>query len=94
MPAGVWWMRRFIGEEVEVTFDKRPGPPTSFVWRGTEYRIVEVLGQRQVLDFKHKWYRRSHRDYYTVKADTGEVFRLYRHRGPGRRYWVLRTQVE
>jgi len=87
-------MRHFIGEEIEVRFRKRPGPPTSFIWRGVEYKITEILGRRLALDRGRAWYRRKHRDYYTVATDTGEVFKIYRHRGPGRRYWFLRMKVE
>ena len=43
---------RFIDEEIEVAFAKKPGPPTSFVWRDVEYAIVESRLTRRVLDFK------------------------------------------
>jgi hypothetical protein len=80
---------RFIDEEIEVHFAQEPGPPTSFVWRGQEYRVVEVESVYRRLDFKRPWWRRRHRDYYQVKTDTGQVFEIYFHRGPGKRYWVL-----
>ena len=86
-------MPEFIWEEIEVAFEKKPGPPSSFAWRGKEYKITEMLGRRQVLDFKKQWWKRKHRDYYTVRTDSGETFKLYFHRGPGRRYWVLRMKV-
>jgi hypothetical protein len=80
---------RFIAEEVEVHFRDKPGPPSSFTWRGREYKITEILSVRQKLDFKRAWWRRRHRDYYLVKTEAGQIFELYFHRGPGRRYWVL-----
>lgn len=84
---------RFIDEEIEVRFAARPGPPTSFVWRGREYRITDVERVSLRLDFKRAWWRRRHREYYRVRADTGQVFEIYFHRGPGRRYWVLYKEV-
>ena len=42
---------RFINEEVEVFFEqapaleKKPGPPSGFVWRGERYLIVEILSE-------------------------------------------------
>lgn len=84
---------RFIAEEVEVRFIERPGPPHSFVWRGKEYKITEILSTRRELDFKPAWWRRRHRDYYLVRTDDGRAFELYFHRGPGRRYWVLYREL-
>lgn len=80
---------RFIDEEIEVRFAQKPGPPTSFVWHGREYQIVKIERQYRRLDFKRAWWRRRHRDYHRVKTDTGQVFEIYFHRGPGKRYWVL-----
>jgi hypothetical protein len=80
---------RFIDEEIEVRSAQEPGPPTSFVWHGQEYRIVEIEKAYRRLDFKRAWWRRRHRDYYRVKTDTGQVFEIYFNRGPGKRYWVL-----
>ena len=76
---------RFIDEEIEVRFAQEPGPPTSFLWQGKEYEIVEVERQYRRLDFKRAWWRRRHRDYYRVRTDTGQVFEIYHHRGPGKR---------
>ena len=80
---------RFIDEEIEVRFAQKPGPPTSFIWHGREYGILEIEKAYRRLDFKRAWWRRRHRDYYQVKTDTGQVFEIYFHRGPGKRYWVL-----
>ena len=86
-------MSEFIGEEVQVHFAQKPGPPTWFEWRGKEYRIEEVEQQWLALDLRQRWWQRRHRDYYLVRCDTGERFELYFNRGPGRKYWVLRKRV-
>ncbi len=85
---------RFIDEEIEVRFAVKPGPPTSFVWRGKEYRIEEIVSWQRRLDFRRRWWLRRHRDYYVVRTDTGQVFEIYLHRAPGRRYWVLYRELE
>ena len=87
-------MPEFIGDEIDVHFAKKPGPPTSFTWRKENYKIVEIESKHRRLDFKKPWYRRRHRDYYIVKADTEEIFRIYFHRGPGKKYWVLYERLE
>ncbi len=44
---------RFIGEQIEVTFDtpplleKVPPCPDAFVWQGERFRIVELLSERR-----------------------------------------------
>ncbi len=83
---------RFIAEEIEV-HEESPGEPVSFLWRGREYRIVEVVGVKRHLDFRRPWWQRRHRDYYRVRTDSGQTFELYFHRGPGRKYWVLYKEV-
>jgi len=85
-------MSDFIDEEIEVRFAHKPGPPTSFVWRGEEYQVAEVLGMQRTLDFQRTWFKRRHRDRYVVRTTTGETFEIYFQRGPGRRYWVLYTR--
>ncbi|MBI4556259.1 MAG: hypothetical protein HY706_01630 [Candidatus Hydrogenedentes bacterium] len=87
-------MPQFIDAEVEVRFDQMPGPPTSFIWRDTEYRIASIQEMRRVLDFKKRWWQRRHRDYYTVRTESGESFELYFNRGPGRKYWVLYKKLD
>ena len=52
---------------------------------------IEMVYRR--LDFKRPWWRRRHRDYYRVKTDTGQVFEMYFHRGPGKCYWVLYREL-
>lgn len=95
---------RFIGEPVEAHFDKppelakKPGCPDRFVWAGTTYRIVELLGEW------HDYGRRGRmaqnmrpehaaaaelrgswgvgRDYYRVRTEGGQLFDLYYDRAP------------
>ncbi len=50
---------------------------------------MQIEQQYRRLDFKRAWWSRRHRDYYHVKTDAGQVFEIYHHRGPGKRYWVL-----
>lgn len=82
-------MSEFIDDEIEVRFAQQPGPPSSFLWRGREYHITAIYETRRRLDFRKAWWARRHRDYYVVQTDTGELFELYFHRGPGKRHWIL-----
>ncbi len=84
-------MRRFIGEEIEVLWAEKPGPPSVVIWRGDRYPVLEVLSMERRLDFSRPWWRRRHRDIYRVRIANGAIFELHFHRGPGRRYWVLYT---
>jgi len=85
---------RFVGEEIEPRFEVKPGPPSSFVWRGVEYKVVKVDSARTRLDFQKSWWRRRHRDEYTVTLESGQVCRLYFYRGGGSRAWVLHEILE
>ena len=87
-------MPKFIDEEIDVRFEKQPGPPTGFRWRGEDYVIDEILQTRQNLDFHKNWLKRRHRDFYIVRVASGEVYEIYRHRGPGKRYWVLLKETD
>jgi hypothetical protein len=82
----------FVGEPIEVRFEKKPGPPVSFTWRGEEIAISEVL--RMWVDhgfgpfrYSGRWWQRRHRNCYRVKTERGEVVELYLDRG--KREWVL-----
>jgi len=87
-------MTEFIGEEIAVRFGQKPGLPTSFIWREAEYQVARIRSRQRRLDFRNPWYSRRHRDYYVVETDAGQVFQIYHHRGPGRRYWVLYKKLE
>jgi len=95
---------RFIGEAIEARFarrpelSKRPPCPDAFVWRGRQYRVVEVLSEW------HEYERRGDvaanmrpehaararrrgswgvgRHYFRVRTDAGETFELYYDRAP------------
>jgi len=86
-------MARFIAEQIEVQ-TAAGGRPVAFTWNATQYRIVKVEAMHRVIDHTRPWYGRRHRDNYVVRTDSGEVFRLYFHRGPGRSYWVLYEKLE
>ncbi len=83
---------KFIDEEVQVDTAEF-GLPRGFVWRGRRFEVVEILSSWRKLDFKRAWWRRRHRDHFRVRTGDGRVFELYRHRGPGRRYWVLLREL-
>jgi len=82
----------FIDEQVQVEVGEY-SLPKGFIWRGEKFEVAEILSFWRKLDFKKAWWRRRHRDYYRVRTVDGRVFELYRHRGPGRRYWVLLREL-
>jgi len=84
----------FISQEITVLFAAKPGPPTSFIWHDVEHNIAKVRHMQSRPDFRNPWYLRRHRDYYVVETGAGEVYEIYHHRGPGRRYWVLYRRLE
>lgn len=95
---------QFIGEEVEAIFaiaptlEKKPGCPTEFKWRGSHFRIIEVLAEWH--DYRRRGrmsrnMRPTHAesaqrygswgvglDYYRVKTDSDQIFDLYYDRAP------------
>ena len=84
----------FVGEEIEVRLEGEPGQPAWLVWRGEEHAVREIISRWQKLEMgKRPWYSRRHRDHYVVRVESGRIFELYRHRGPGKRYWVLLREL-
>ena len=83
---------KFIGERifVEVVDLEKP---TSFTWRNRQYKIIEIQASTRRLDLRSTWYRRKHRDYFIVQVESGERFEIYRHRVPGKPYWILTRQL-
>ena len=95
---------RFIGESIEVYFDrppafeKKPGCPDNFVWRGQRYQVTEKLSEWH--DYRRRGraavnMRPSHasraaqrgswgvgRDYFRVRVDSRHIFDLYFDRAP------------
>lgn len=86
-------MGEFIGDQIAVRCEAG-GRPVSFTWGGAEYKIAEIEAMRRLIDHRKPWYRRRHRDNYVVRTESGEAFRLYFNRGPGRKYWVLQERLE
>ncbi len=83
---------KFIGERISVEVVDLE-KPASFTWRGRQYKIIEIQASTRRLDFRSTWYRRKHRDYFIVQVESGERFEIYRHRVPGKPYWVLTRQL-
>ncbi len=94
---------------------KRPGCPDAFEWRGRTYRIVERLAEWHDYVRRGRMarnMRESHaaaaerrgswgvgRDYYRVRADTGQVFEIYYDRAPAKSddrkgHWFLFQELE
>lgn len=86
-------MGKFIGAAIEVEFERKPGPPASFIWRDRKYVVQEVIDHQLRLDFGRRWWQRKHRDYYKVRTTEGGLFEIYFNRGPGKRYWVLSKEL-
>jgi hypothetical protein len=83
---------KFIGERVAVKMADLERP-VQFTWRGQTYAIARIEASSRRLDFRSAWYRRRHRDYFIVTVATGQRFELYRHRVPGKPYWVLTREL-
>ncbi|MCK5328341.1 MAG: hypothetical protein KAR36_07040 [Candidatus Latescibacteria bacterium] len=92
----------FIGEIVEVAFDrghfeKVAIAPTSFRWRGRNYRVVRVDREWQSGEGKGAGSWGVGRTYFRVRTDSGETFELYYDRKPDGRLkkgmWVLWRSV-
>lgn len=82
----------FIGERIIVeVIDLEK--PISFTWRNKHYKILEIEASNRRLDLRSTWYRRKHRDYFIVRVEDGRRFELYRHRVPGKPYWVLTREL-
>ena len=82
----------FVHEEIEVEFERKPGPPVAIVWRGKRIAVAEVLrawADHGFGPFRYgtRWWQRRHRNYYRVRTAEGEVVECYLDRGRGR--WVL-----
>jgi len=83
---------RFIGEQVDVTFDapplleKTPPCPDAFIWRGEHFRIVELLSERR--DFERRGRMgRNMRPSHAAAASTRGSW------GVGRFHFRVRVEV-
>ena len=95
---------RFIGESIEVhferppAFEKKPGCPDGFVWRGQRYQVVKKVNEwhdyrrrgRMALNMRPGHASRAAqrgswgvgRDYFRVRVDSRHIFDLYFDRAP------------
>jgi hypothetical protein len=70
---------RFIGEPIEVVFDKppvwskSPGCPDGFIWRGETHRIAELLGEWCDFRRRGKMARNMRESHLTVASTHGSL---------------------
>jgi hypothetical protein len=83
---------RFIGEPIEVVFDKppvwtkSPGCPDGFVWRGETFRVVELLSVWCDFTRRGKMARNMRESHLAVAASRGSL-------GVGRFTFRVRTDA-
>ena len=71
-----------------------PGVPMAFSWRGADYRVKSILGERKTLRGCRNGSTDRYIDkhFFTVETDSGEVMCLYRARtGSKLDKWILYT---
>jgi hypothetical protein len=95
---------RFIEEPIDVQYDippimeKRPGCPDEFSWRGSTYRIVDLLSEWHDYQRRGRMARNMRtehaatarkrgswgvgKDYYCVLTDSEQIFEIYYDRAP------------
>jgi hypothetical protein len=95
---------QFISEPIQVFFnqapllEKKPGPPSRFIWRGVEFSVTEVLSEWHEYQRRGRMARNmqsrhaSHaelrgswgvgQDYYRVRTQDDRIFDLYFDRAP------------
>jgi hypothetical protein len=90
----------FYSEEIEVKRDEKTKYPVSFVWRGKECPIKEVIAFWPDFSFpksgakRKRWWQRRHRNYYRVLTEDDQVFEIYFDRGSKEQTWVLYARLE
>ena len=83
---------KFIGEEIEVKFDKpltlakKPGCPDAFIWQNEEYRVVELLSQWSDFTRRGRFARNMQPHNQRKAVRRGSL-------GVGRFYFRVRTKV-
>jgi hypothetical protein len=93
-------MPEFFSEEIEVKRDEKTKNPVSFIWRGIEYKVKEIIAfwpdfsQPKTGARKKQWWQRKHRNYYRILTEQDEVFEIYFDRGSKREVWILNTKLE
>jgi phosphoribosylglycinamide formyltransferase-1 len=71
-----------------------PGVPTEFIWRGTPYRVKNILGERKTLRGCHHGSGEQYIDkhFYDIETESGDRMTLYRTRsGSKKDSWILYT---
>ncbi len=93
-------MSQFYSEEIDVTIDEKTKNLLSFIWRGKEYGIKEVIAFWPDFSYsrsgakRKRWWQRRHRNYYRVLTQEEEVFDLYFDRGSKKQAWILYKKVD
>jgi hypothetical protein len=93
-------MPEFVSEEIEVTQDEKTRNPASFVWKGEEYRIKEVIAFWPDFSYsksggkRKRWWQRKHRNYYRVLTEGEEIFEIYFDRGSKKEAWILYARLQ
>ena len=91
----------FFCSPIEVETDDKTLYPRTFRWQGKTYTITEVTDSWHDWGFgssnlrARNWRLRHHRNYFMVKTDTNEVFKIYCDRGTKKeapRVWILLTK--
>lgn len=91
----------FLCEPIEVETGETLHWPAAFSWRGKRYVVSEIIENWQDWGFggsefrKKRWWARHHRNYFVVRTDGGEVFKIYHDRGTkigAPRAWILLTR--
>jgi len=94
----------FINEPIDAThnspplFEKKPGPPAAFTWRGETFDVVEVLVEWHDYRRRGRMARNMQpahaqsaesrgswgvgQDYFQVRTHGGRIFELYYDRAP------------
>jgi hypothetical protein len=84
--------------DIAPSMEKKQGCPDGFIWRNTDYRVVELVKEWHDYSRKGRMARNMQpqhaivasnrgswgvgRDYYIVKVDTGRYFQIYYDRAP------------
>ena len=95
---------QFISRQIKVITGGEVKVPTSFRLGKQEYIIAEILESWPDYGFgisalrRKRWWQRHHRNYYRVKATTGEIFEIYYDRGTSLSHqemkkWFLSRQL-
>lgn len=93
-------MPEFISEEIEVNREEKTRNPVSFVWRGRERKIKEIIAFWPDFSYpksgakRKRWWQRKHRNFYRILTEEEEVFEIYFDRGSKREVWILYTKIK